>query len=304
MKIMIGFDGTDGARAALDDLRRAGLPGEAEALVVTVERRSVSASASKGDAVSRSLTSLWPVAPLAETPYGVSPVPGWGDHPAQEATRRVQADFPGWEVRAGVATGAPARTLTSAADLWGADLVVVGASNRLALERLLTGGVSRDVAADAPCSVRIARGRTAEGARPVRVLLGISSPSGARSLVREVARRCWPSGSEVRLVTAFGPFARYGPGVGKLVGNVRDLHRSALEPLAAAGLTVSFTIREGDAKQVLAEQASGWGADAIFLGTKVLGRLGRAMLGSVSAAVAGDAPCSVEIVRVAEANAA
>ena len=36
MKILIGYDGSESADAALDDLRRAGLPRETEALIVSV----------------------------------------------------------------------------------------------------------------------------------------------------------------------------------------------------------------------------------------------------------------------------
>ena len=43
-KVMIAYDGSAYADAALDDLRRAGLPREAEALIVTVSDGLVSAS--------------------------------------------------------------------------------------------------------------------------------------------------------------------------------------------------------------------------------------------------------------------
>ena len=36
MRILIGYDGSESADAALDDLRRAGLPREVEALIVSV----------------------------------------------------------------------------------------------------------------------------------------------------------------------------------------------------------------------------------------------------------------------------
>src|SRR5262249_54649876 len=36
MKIVIGYDGSEHADAALDDLRRAGLPRDAEALIISV----------------------------------------------------------------------------------------------------------------------------------------------------------------------------------------------------------------------------------------------------------------------------
>jgi hypothetical protein len=45
MKILIGYDGAKGADLALDDLRRAGLPREAEALVVSVAEPSFVLSA-------------------------------------------------------------------------------------------------------------------------------------------------------------------------------------------------------------------------------------------------------------------
>jgi hypothetical protein len=48
MKIVIGYDGSAHAGAALDDLRRAGLPRDAEALIVSV-----------ADVPSRMTASLW-----------------------------------------------------------------------------------------------------------------------------------------------------------------------------------------------------------------------------------------------------
>ena len=36
MKILLGYDGSESADAALHDLKRAGLPDEAEALIVSV----------------------------------------------------------------------------------------------------------------------------------------------------------------------------------------------------------------------------------------------------------------------------
>ena len=36
MRILIGYDGSEGADAAIDDLRNAGLPRDAEALIVSI----------------------------------------------------------------------------------------------------------------------------------------------------------------------------------------------------------------------------------------------------------------------------
>ncbi len=56
-------------------------------------------------------------------------------------------------------------------------------------------------------------------------------------------------------------------------------------------------VEEGDAKHVLIAEAARWKADCIFVGTAGHSRLGRFLLGSVSATVAARAACSVELVR-------
>jgi nucleotide-binding universal stress UspA family protein len=48
---------------------------------------------------------------------------------------------------------------------------------------------------------------------------------------------------------------------------------------------------------VLVEEAEGWGADCVFVGATGLRGAERLLMGSVSAAVAARAHCSVEIVR-------
>jgi hypothetical protein len=48
MKILIAYDGSDCADAALDDLQRAGLPADAEAQIVFSLARPASAIALKG----------------------------------------------------------------------------------------------------------------------------------------------------------------------------------------------------------------------------------------------------------------
>jgi nucleotide-binding universal stress UspA family protein len=62
-------------------------------------------------------------------------------------------------------------------------------------------------------------------------------------------------------------------------------------------LVASPLIKEGDPKQLLCDEAERWGADCIFVGAKNLSRIDRFLLGSVSAAVAARAHCSVEVVR-------
>ena len=49
MRILIGYDGSESADAALDDLRRAGLPREVEVLIVSVSDGLVDPSSSIAD---------------------------------------------------------------------------------------------------------------------------------------------------------------------------------------------------------------------------------------------------------------
>jgi nucleotide-binding universal stress UspA family protein len=69
--------------------------------------------------------------------------------------------------------------------------------------------------------------------------------------------------------------------------------------LQAAGLVVSSDIKEGDPKHVLPDIAAQWDADCLVVGARGLSRVQRFLLGSVSAAVAARAHCSVEVIRPA-----
>ena len=65
----------------------------------------------------------------------------------------------------------------------------------------------------------------------------------------------------------------------------------------STGLTVSSQIRKGAPKSILPAEAASRGADCIFVGARGLSRFERFRLGSVSAATAARAHCSVEVVR-------
>ena len=68
--------------------------------------------------------------------------------------------------------------------------------------------------------------------------------------------------------------------------------------LQAAGFKVSSGVSEGDPKTRIVEVAEQWGADLIVLGSHGRKGFDRALLGSVSEAVARYASCSIEIVRI------
>lgn len=311
MKILIGYDGSECAEAALEDLRRAGLPDRAEALVLTVADVFLPPAVSEADD-----TVPFYVPPGVKRAHEhAAHVLGEARALAERTAGRVSESFPGWEVRAEALADSPAWALVSKSYEWKPDLVVVGAQGHTNLGgRLILGSISQRVLYEAYCSVRVAR----EGARkgvdePVRLVVGVDGSAGAEAAVEAVAVRSWTAGSEVRLVSVLDTFM-WGkpnpqePSVLRWVDAddqkdwewVREVFEPSAEKLRAAGLKTSVELRKGNPKQVLVEEAEGWDADCVFIGAKGLRGVERLLMGSVSAAVAARAHCSVEVVRPAE----
>ena len=123
-----------------------------------------------------------------------------------------------------------------------------------------------------------------------------------------MARREWPAGSATHLVTVldarlFTTLAFLPPETRAIAGDeeaqtwASRMIDAVAEPLRTRGLIVSSVITEGDPKHVLLDEAEHWAADCIFMGARGHSRIERFMIGSVSAAVAARAHCSVEVVR-------
>ena len=303
MKILIAYDGSQGADDALDDLPRAGLPPLAEALLVSVAEV---------------------FAPPTGPAEAVGPVPpavrkAWAEAAqAVEAARarvlqaqaRVQALFPGWQVDAEAFADSPAWGVIKQADLWYPDLIVVGSHSRSALGRLVLGSVSQTIVTEARCSVRVARHHDRAGAAPARLVIGVDGSPNAKAAVDAMAARVWPPGSAVyvvavldaRLSTALAPTPPLleewvGAGPVETQEWVHSMVETLRQPLQAAGLAVSSDVKEGDPKRILPDIAAQWEADCLVVGARGLGRMQRFLLGSVSAAVAARAHCSVEVIR-------
>lgn len=292
MKILIAYDGSERAGALLDDLRQAGLPHQADAVVLSVYEYWLAAASS-----------------LA----AVAPVPGSKSREetdvlamARRAAARIRSSFREWDVHAETAVGSPATVIVQRADEWRPDLIVVGSHGRSALGHLFFGSVSQSVLHSARCSVRIARGRLEEPDTPVRVIVGVDGSKGAGAAINAVAERHWPLGSEVRLING-SPAVLQAASEQTAVDlsewivaedvKVQELIAASARGLEAAGLTVSTVVRKEEPKRLLVSEAQAWGANCIFLGARGMGAFERFLLGSVSSSVAARAHCSVEVVR-------
>jgi nucleotide-binding universal stress UspA family protein len=287
MKILIAYDGSSFADSALEDLRRAGLPRQSEATVLSVSELWMPVLESVGAGEVRIVGALPISLEKAESL-------------ARRACERVQAYFPDWTVKAEARSGSPASVAIERADEWRPDLIVVGSHGRSALGRFMLGSVSQKVATEAHCSVRVARGRDSDAETPARLLIGVDGSPDAEAAITAVATRVWPADSEALVVIALDDVV--SDVIDQIEGGRAWIHETieaAGARLRAAGLKVSSQIKKGDPKSILPAEAESWGADSIFVGARGLSRFERFRLGSVSAATAARAHCSVEVVRLA-----
>jgi nucleotide-binding universal stress UspA family protein len=314
MKILIAYDGSDSADTAIDSLQRAGLPAEnVDVRVVSVGEVWLPPPA-RDDVLDDTFPLQVPPG-LKEARERAAKVMDEAEQLAQRGSKRVQQVFPAWQVSHEVRNGSPGFEVLNFAREWEADLIVVGSLGRTALGRFVLGSVSQKVLTEATTSVHIGRANPGTGASGQRIVVGVDGSPGALAAVRAVAKRRWSEGSEIRIVVADdvlrgNPIWLWIPPIREFVTEVEADERTQAEQyamtaakelregLADGNITVSSVVHSGDPKQVLVGHAEEFGADCIFTGaTGFSSRLERVILGSVSAAIAARAQCSVEVVR-------
>jgi nucleotide-binding universal stress UspA family protein len=286
MKILVAYDGSECADAALDDMRRAGLPADAQIKVLSVIENWLPPPSGLEiiEHIDRSQEYL---------------------ALARRGGLRLVAMEQGWDVKSESGAGSPATVIIEKADEWEADLIVVGSHGHTALGRFFFGSVSQKALHEARRSVRVARGRIEEPGTPVRLIIGVDGSKGAEAAVEAVAARKWPAGSEVRIVNATWatPQITSSRGLIQIIkwideekARVNKMIDDAIGKLRASGLRTEVVVKEEEPKRLLITEAESWGADCIFVGARGMGRIERFLLGSVSSAVAARAHCSVEVV--------
>ncbi len=309
MKLLIGYDGSPCGDAVLEDLERAGIPADAEALIVTIAEVWVLHQPETGE-------SERPTGAPDESDASISEhsrtLIRHAESLADAALQRVKRQFPGWSVHRRVYCDSPAWGLLHMADEWEPDLTIVGSHGRGALRRLVLGSVSQKLLTECHGSVRIARDSTVVQGAPLRLLVGVDGTPDSKAAVAEIARRSWPSGTTVLALGAIGEMF-IPPGLlgtdfsdwfeeGGARAMLEKETAAAVETLGAAGLNARAHVSPGSPAQTLLEEAKKWGADTIFLGARGHRYFERFLLGSVSSAVAARAHCSVEITRTVRAE--
>jgi nucleotide-binding universal stress UspA family protein len=301
MKILIAYDGSAYADAAIEDLRFAGLPAENDVLIISVAHSGWKSSEGAP------FSSPWKSSMKEAEAF------------AERARTHVQFQFPSWNVSSEALWGDPAHILLKTILRWTPQLVVVGCRGRSAPGCLILGSVSQDSVHSAPCSVRVVRASLRRANFSERLLLANDGSSQATAMVDQVARRCWPQGTQVRvvsvaetavasvpvLVPAFEFRASAMQAALQLAGasdaharsSLRNVANESAALLQAAGLDVSVAVLDGNPRSEIVAEANRWRADTVFIGDRGLAALDRLLLGSVSTFVVTHAHCTVEVVR-------
>jgi nucleotide-binding universal stress UspA family protein len=146
----------------------------------------------------------------------------------------------------------------------------------------------------------------------MKVLFATDGSQCSDIAAREIINRPWPTGTELRIISAVEPFAGPAPETGLSLPEYYGIlkHESigvakqAIEHTVAVmkcghdlPFTVTTCISEGQPRRVILEEAKRWGADLILVGAHDHSAFDKLLFGSVSSYVAGHADCSVEIAR-------
>lgn len=146
----------------------------------------------------------------------------------------------------------------------------------------------------------------------MKILIAVDGSPFSDVAVEQVARRPWPAGSQVLVLTAFEAPLAATPDIWTLPsGYFEQVERSvrmhadsvieaAVSRLAAAlgpDIEVKGKCVSGAPKRVILDEAENWKADLIVVGSHGYPAWERLLLGSVSQAVVSHAKCSVEVAR-------
>ncbi len=276
VKLMVGFDGSEGGRDALELAR----------LVATDAARAS-------------------VLVVAVVPYGPLPVDfseleksvAEEAEPLFEEARERLGGLP-VETR-GFGGGSPAGVLTDLAEAEDVDLIVVGSPHRGALGRALIGSVAENLLHGAPCAVVVApRGYAEVLHEPFRqIAVAYDGTPEANAALRRAEAIALQTGAAIQILTVVAPPTAM-PGVaGYAPMNPPEPNRIINEAIHSVDDRLGAGGRrlDGQPAPTLAK-ACEHHVDLLVVGSRGYGPMMRVLLGSVSTQLVHLAPCPVLVV--------
>lgn len=276
MRLLVGYDGSDGAKDALELARVMAEATGASLLVAAV------------------------------LPYGPLPIP-YEMLEEEEAERAAPLFEEAKKLLGGVEIetrafggGTPAGVINDLAEREGVETIVVGSPHRGPVGRALIGSVADGLLHGAPCEVTVApRGYAGVEHGPFRTIAVAydDTPESKAALRRAeaIARACRAT---IVVYTVAAPAVAvpgatgYTPAVPPQAGAiVTRAVKSVSEDLAATGRALA-----GVPAGAIAEACEETGADLLVAGSRGYGPVLRALLGSVSTQLVHRAPCPVLVV--------
>ena len=218
-----------------------------------------------------------------------------------EQARKVE-NVGGAVAQSHVRVGEAAREVVNLAEEIGTGLIAVGSRGRGKAKRMLMGSVSDAVVRHAHCPVMVVRRKPV--VFPAKILLATDGSEEAELAARTAADLTGKTGSELHLVhvLVLPPETLYDPFGTDAREEFEKRGRARLEELtkkleASGGAVEGAHFRVGSPDAEIVAQAEEVGADMVVLGSRGLGVMRRALMGSVSDSVVRHAHCPVMVVR-------
>ncbi len=272
MRLLVGFDGSDGGRDALELARAMGEPARASALVVAV-------------------------IPYGPLPVDFSELENDAAAEAEPLLAEAHERLTGLTVKTrGFGGGSPAGVITDIAETEDIDLIVIGSPHHGAVGRALVGSVAESLLHGAPCAAVVApRGYAKERHDPFRrIAVACDGTPEANAALRRAEAIALRTNAAIEVLTVVAPPMSV-PGVGGYVPIdppepdriLNEAVKSIDGKLAAHGRRL-----DGPPATTLAEACED-GIDLLVAGSRRYGPVMRVLLGSVSTQLIHMAPCPV-----------
>jgi nucleotide-binding universal stress UspA family protein len=275
MRLLVGLDGKDGGRDALELVRTLG-------------------SLEGGSAVAVTVLYFGPL-PME---YAMLP-----EEEAEEAAplfEEARERLAGLDVETRAYGGAsPAAILSSLAERERFDAIVVGSPHRGPVGRVLIGSVAASLLSGATTAVAVAPHDYAAERHeaPRLVAVAYDGTAEAKLALRRAEAAVRPVNGTVRLLTVATPpivMPVAGGYVPPAMPNPEKVVNSGLESIDPR-LAADSRLLEGDPARALAKACED-GVELLFVGSRGYGPVSRVLLGSISRKLSTQAPCPLLVV--------